>query len=90
MALVILTLGDADKANQEILQLLDTVFTSDLNTEQISTKLKDDFGLVLTPKMEQELSEMCNLSIGIEERGIEKGIALGIFEQLYKGDFDGK
>ena len=29
MALVILTLGDADKANQEILQLLDTVFTSE-------------------------------------------------------------
>ena len=32
----------------------------------------------MTPRLERGVKEMCNLSEGVERRGIEKGIALGM------------
>lgn len=35
--------------------------------------LTDDFDIKMTKELESEVSEMCNLSQGIEEKGIEIG-----------------
>ena len=62
----------------ELLRLLDTVFKSGLSSDAMREKLKNEFDVYLTPEMEKEVTEMCNLSVGIEERGIAKGIERGI------------
>ena len=85
MSMVVISLGDAEYAETELLQLLDTVFVSMLPSAELKEQLSNNFDLELTPKMEKEVSEMCNLSIGIEERGIEKGIEQGIEKGIDQG-----
>ena len=34
--------------------------------------------VLLTEKMEEEVEHMCNLSDGVEQKGIQKGIEIGI------------
>ena len=38
----------------------------------------NDFSIEMTKTLEREVSIMCNLSKGVEEKGIEKGILLSI------------
>lgn len=40
--------------------------------------LQNDFSIEMTKTLESEVSIMCNLSKGVEEKGIEKGILLSI------------
>ena len=40
--------------------------------------LEEDFHIKMTLALEREVSLMCNLSKGIEEKGIEKGIQKGL------------
>ena len=47
--------------------------------------LENDFSIKMTQSKESEVSLMCNLSKGIEERGIEKGIEKGRQEGIEKG-----
>ena len=42
----------------------------------------------MTKKLESKVSEMCNLSEGIEQRGIQKGIQKGIQTGIQKGRMD--
>ena len=44
-----------------------------------------DHGIEMTTSLEEEVDIMCNLSEGIEERGIEKGIKQGIEKGIEKG-----
>ena len=51
--------------------------TNELNL--IITKiLQEDFAIEMTKTLESEVSTMCNLSKGVEEKGIEKGILFSI------------
>lgn len=40
--------------------------------------LKDEFSIVMERKFEEEVREMCDLSIGVAEWGMEQGIKEGI------------
>ena len=40
--------------------------------------LEEDFHMKMTQTLESEVSLMCNLSKGVEEKGIQKGIDKGI------------
>ena len=40
--------------------------------------MEEDFHIKMTLALESEVSLMCNLSKGIEEKGIEKGIQKGL------------
>ena len=40
--------------------------------------LQDDYGIQMTQAMERKVSVMCNLSKGVEEKGMAKGMAEGV------------
>lgn len=40
--------------------------------------MKDEFSIVMERKFEEEVREMCDLSIGVAEWGMEQGIKEGI------------
>ena len=62
-----------------LLRLLNLVLVdNDLNQQEKKNKLAEDFSIKMTPRLERGVQEMCNLSEGVERRGIEKGIALGL------------
>ena len=51
--------------------------------------LKDKYAIPMTREFETEVSEMCNLSEGVERRGIEKGIAQGMEKGVMQGRTEG-
>lgn len=56
-----------------ILKLLDTLLFSELEPETKKQILKEDFDIAMTTEIESEVMAMCNLSDGIERKGIEVG-----------------
>lgn len=61
-----------------ILKLLDVLLSSEKEPEEKKEILSKDFDIRMTKELESEVLEMCNLSQGIEE----KGIAIGQEKQL--------
>ena len=48
-----------------------------LTAEERMDILSTQFSIEMTDKIESEVATMCNLSQGIEDRGIKKGIEIG-------------
>ena len=51
--------------------------------------LKEDFDYNISKNIEKEVIDMCNLSMGIYEEGMEKGIEQGIEKGIEKGIAEG-
>jgi hypothetical protein len=62
--------------------LLEVLLSSEREPEEKKKILKNDFSIVMTKALEREVSLMCNLSKGVEEKGIEKGIQKGILSSI--------
>ena len=45
--------------------------------------IQEEFNIKMTQELEREVSEMCNLSEGVEQKGIAKGIAKGITASIW-------
>lgn len=73
MEVVILNLGDAEKpCDLEILELLNTLFSSTATPEDKKKKLSEDFGIAMTTEFESEVQAMCNLSQGLVNYAVDK------------------
>lgn len=57
-----------------IWKLLDVLLSSEKEPEEKKKILQDDFDIKMTRELESEVSELCNLSKGIEEKGIAIGM----------------
>ena len=57
-----------------ILKLLDVLLSAEKEPEEKKKILQDDFDIKMTRELESEVSELCNLSKGIEEKGIAIGM----------------
>ena len=73
--IVMLCLGDPEskKANR-ILRLFSKILLTEGNAIEKKRFLEEEYGIKMTSDLGQEVDTMCNLSEGIEQRGIEKGI----------------
>ena len=61
-----------------LLSLLNLVLIDNLGSSEKRDKLSNEFNVEITPELEKGVADMCNLSAGIEKRGIEKGIEKGL------------
>lgn len=78
MEVVVLNLGDEDqKSNQEILDLLNTLFSAAIPPEEKKRKLSEEFNIAMTAEFESEVRNMCNLSQALVDQGIRQGIQQG-------------
>ena len=68
---------------------MDVLFSVETDPKEKGQILENDFSIKMTQSIESEVSLMCNLSKGIEERGIEKGIEKGRQEGIKKGRQEG-
>lgn len=79
MTAIMICLGNPGAENYEgILKLLEVLLSSDRKPEEKKQILQDDFGIRMTKSLESEVWNMCNISEGVERKGIEKGIAESI------------
>jgi len=77
-----------------LLRLLHLIFLDRLKTAEKSVILKRDYDMVLTPTMEEELSKMGSLALGIAERaaaeGERRGERRGRQEGIQEGRQEGR
>ena len=81
MTVVVLGLGDPEDSKEDsILRLLSVLLSSETAEREKKQILRDDFAIPMTETLERSLAEMCNLSKGVEEKGVAKGRAEGCAE----------
>ena len=68
------------------LTLLDNYLDSNEKRKILSTR----FDIEITPELEKGVADMCNLSAGIEKKGVQKGIKQGIKQGIEQGIDKGK
>ena len=82
MVAVLVFLGGSENSKNEnykgILRLLDILLSTKTNVEKKKQILQEEFEIQMTQRLEQEVSLMCNLSKGVEQTGIKKGILVSI------------
>ena len=69
-------LSDKDE-NNELHRLLGTLLSEKLKVDKKLDILENEYDIPMEESIEEEVKTMCNLSEGIEERGIIKGRAVG-------------
>ena len=87
---VMICLGDAeDEDHDGILKLLDVLLSSEKKPEEKKRILQEDFDIKMTQELESGVTDVCNLSKGVEERGIaigmERGLKAGIEQGMEAG-----
>lgn len=73
-----------------LLKLLDILLSPEKEPEEKKKILLEDFHIKMTKKLESEVSELCNLSQGIFEKGEARGKAKGeakIMKSMYEKGF---
>ncbi len=86
LTVVMICLGHADDDNYTgVLKLLGVLLSSEKEAEEKKKILRDDFNIAMTKTLESEVSAMCNLSKGVEERGIARGLEQGLERGLETG-----
>lgn len=82
MTVVMLCLGEPESGVHGITNLLSILLSSEMEVKQKKQILSRDYGFAMTQEIEKEVSQMCDYSKGVEEKGIQKGIQEGTFRTL--------
>lgn len=78
MTVIMICLGGTeDKDYAGVLKLLDVLLSTETSPAEKCQILEEEFEVEMTQRLESEVSVMCNLSKGVEEKGIEKGKIYG-------------
>ena len=86
LSIVMLCLGGPDGENYDgVLRMLDVLLSNETSEAEKRRILQDDYDIQMTRTMESEVSVMCNLSKGVMEKGIAKGMEKGRAEGMEKG-----
>ncbi|MCM1568341.1 MAG: Rpn family recombination-promoting nuclease/putative transposase [Roseburia sp.] len=79
LTIIMICLGISEEdSHNKILRLLYLLFLSDREPDKKCEILEKEFDIPMTEAIEREVTTMCNLSQGVENRGIAKGIQQGI------------
>ncbi len=82
---IVLNLGDAEEVECDILNLLNTLFSSSVVPAEKKKVLSEKYNISMTTELDVEVENMCNLGDAIERRGIALGIEKGISEGWEEG-----
>lgn len=90
LSIIMLCLGGPDGKNYDgVLRMLDVLLGSETSEMEKRKILQDDYNIQMTLAMGREVTVMCNLSKGVEEKGMAKGLAKGMMEGMAKGMTEG-
>lgn len=77
------------RVNVEYIDMLNTILDKDLAFDRKKKILEQEYGLVLSRKVEGGLKEMCNLSQGLAQSAWNKGVSHGISQGILQGKSEG-
>lgn len=79
LSAVMICLGDKESPEATgVLRLLEVLLSSERTAEEKKKILQEEFEIKMSQEWEREVELMCNLSKGVEERGIQKGMQSGL------------
>jgi len=85
LSVVMICLGNPkDTMQSNVLKLLNTLLAKDVKADEKIDFLQAEFRIPATITLKKELEDMCNLSEGIEQVGIEKGVKKGVKKGIKK------
>ena len=90
LEIILINLGETISNEDGILQELGAIFSRKIEQEERDIILKKRYNRVVDKKDKEALTDMCNLSLGIEERGIERGIKQGLEQGIAIGNVNGQ
>ena len=85
MAAVMICLGKERDSGTDLLKLLNVLLSTETGSQDKCQILEEDFHIRMTQTLESEVSLMCNLSKGVEEKGFKKGRQEGREEGRQEG-----
>lgn len=86
LSIVMLCLGGPEGQHYEgVLRMLDVLLSSEIKEGQKRKILQEDYHIPMTKRIDREVSMMCNLSKGVEERGLAKGMERGLAKGMERG-----
>lgn len=77
--------GENATMEEKLIRLLEVLFSLNLRAEIKKRILEEEYQIPMTETIERLVDDMCNLSDGVEARGIEKGIEKGMQKGIEKG-----
>ena len=73
LEVVMLCLNDADPGSSEgVLGMLEVLLATGVGAGEKVAALRDEYGMIMTDSMNEEVGDMCNLSEGVLEEGREQ------------------
>ena len=78
MNIVMLCLGSSDNIEDNALGMLNTLLSDTMSSSERIEILDKKFDFDMSPDDKKEVSEMCNVSRGVYDKGMDRGITLGI------------
>ena len=78
MNIVMLCLGSSDNIEDNALGMLNTLLSDTMSSSERIEILDKKFDFDMSPDDEKEVSEMCNVSRGVYDKGYDKGVLFGI------------
>ena len=86
MRIVVMRLGQAgEQSGDDAIRLLSKVFSTERSAEEKKVVLSEEFHIEVTEEISREVSQVCNLSTGIYDKGMRQGIQEGILEGKREG-----
>ena len=79
--------GPGSESDNDILKLLNVLLSNETRADEKRKILQTEFDIPMTQTLEGRLTDMCNLSDGVEARGIAKGIERGRAEGAMEATF---
>ena len=89
--IVMVCLGKMEEWNDNnLIKFLGVLFQNELSAREKKDILERDFDIPMTETFESEVDDMCNLSQGVAEEAMQKGIEKGRQEGIQKGIEQGR
>ena len=85
MNIVMLCLDSSDNIEDNALGMLNTLLSDTMSSSERIEILDKKFDFDMSPDDEKEVSDMCNVSRGVYDKGMDRGIALGRKEGMALG-----
>ena len=79
--------GNPECSQNQLIGMLDTLL-SKMDLKAKKQKLQEEFQLPMTMEIDQEVSDMCNLSLGLWEEAVTEGRLQGVREGRLEGRLD--
>ena len=81
--------GNPEYSQNQLIGMLDTLL-SKMDVKAKKQKLQEEFQLPMTMEIDQEVSDMCNLSLGLWEEAVTEGRLQGVREGRLEGERKGR